>query len=82
MKDPINWKLFWILFGASIFGVIAVIPYTLTLQADLLKELPIPLHILLPNQILQNALLSAFFIFTGLYLSKKPILTFQSWRHG
>lgn len=85
MKKPINWKLFFILLGASIFGVIAVIPYTLTLQADLLKELPIPLHILLPLQLLQNAVMFAAFIFIGLYLAREvglgiPIL--EGWLEG
>lgn len=85
LSTLINWKLFWILLGASIFGVIAVIPYALTFQADSLKELPMPLHILLPIQILQNVVVYAVFIFIGLYLAKKvglgvPIL--ESWLEG
>ncbi|MEN4006647.1 MAG: CPBP family intramembrane glutamic endopeptidase [Methanobacteriaceae archaeon] len=87
MKEPINWKLFWILLGACVFSVIAIIPYTLTLQAQLrlLEELPVPSHILLPIQILENAIMFAIAIFVGLYLAKKvglgaPIL--ESWLEG
>jgi membrane protease YdiL (CAAX protease family) len=85
MKNSVNWRLFWILLLASVFGVIGVIPYMLTLQADLLKELPIPLHILLPIQIAQNTVMFAIFIFVGLSLSRRvglgvPIL--EGWLKG
>jgi len=85
MKQLINWKLFCILLGASVFGVIAVLPYTLTLQANLLKELPIPLHILLSIQLIQNTVMLAIFIFIGLYFARKvglgaPIL--EGWLEG
>jgi hypothetical protein len=42
MKKLINWELFGILLGASIFSIIAIIPYVLTLQANLLSKLPHP----------------------------------------
>ncbi|MDI6798979.1 MAG: CPBP family intramembrane metalloprotease, partial [Candidatus Aenigmarchaeota archaeon] len=85
MKKLINWKLFWILLGASILSVIAVLPYVLTFQADLLKEAPLPLHLLLLIQILQSVILFAIFIFVGLFLAKRvglnaPIL--ESWLEG
>lgn len=85
MKNSMNWRLFWILLLASVFGVIAVIPYILTLQADLLKDLPIPLHMLLPIQILQNSVMFAVFILIGLRLTKSvglgiPIL--EDWLKG
>lgn len=85
MKQPINWKLFLILWIASILSVVAVVPYTLTLQADSLRALPIPLHIILPIQIIQNALIFAVLIYIGLYLARKvslgiPIL--EGWLKG
>jgi len=67
----VDWKLFLILWVASVFSVMAIVPYILTLQADLLKDLPIPLHILLPIQLVQNAVLFAVFVFFGLYLAKR-----------
>ncbi|MBM4240076.1 MAG: CPBP family intramembrane metalloprotease [Euryarchaeota archaeon] len=80
-----NWKLFLILLAASIFGLIAIIPYTLTLQGSLLQGLPVPLYIILIAQILQNVILFSIFIFIGLYLSKKvglglPII--EGWLAG
>lgn len=71
IKELINWKLFFVLLGASIFGTIAVLPYVLTIQADLLKELSIPISVLLLVQIIQSVILFAIFIFIGLLLSKR-----------
>jgi len=81
----INWKLFLILLVASICSVIAVLPYALTLQADILKEVPVPLSVLLLVQIIQSVILFAIFIFIGLSLSKRvgfglPIL--EGWLEG
>lgn len=81
----INWKLFIILLIASIFGVIAVLPYTLTIQGSLLQNLPVPLYVLLVSQIIQNVIIFAFAIFIGLLLVKKvglglPVL--EGWLEG
>jgi hypothetical protein len=69
----INWKIFFILLAASIFGFFAVLPYTLALQADILAKitLPMPLPVLLAIQALQNAVLFAVAIFVGLLLAKR-----------
>jgi membrane protease YdiL (CAAX protease family) len=80
-----NWKLFIILLIASIFGIIAVFPYTLTIQGSLLQNLSVPLYVLLTGQIIQNTIMFAFIIFIGLILAKKvgfglPIL--ESWLEG
>ncbi len=80
-----NWKLFIILLTASIFGIIAVIPYTLTLQGGLPQDLPVPIYVLRPVQIIQNTILFAFAIFIGLNLAKRvglelPIL--EGWLEG
>lgn len=85
IKELINWKLFSVLLGASIFGTIAVLPYVLTLQADLLKELPISISVLIFLQIIQSVILFSIFIFIGLLLSKSvgfslPIL--EGWLEG
>lgn len=79
-----NWKLFIILLIASIFGVIAVIPYDLTLQGVLLQNLP-PLYILLTATIVQNVVIFGILIFIGLKLAKNvglgiPIL--EGWLEG
>ncbi len=80
-----DWKLFIILLIASIFGVLAVLPYTFTLQGGLPQNLPIPLYLLLTIQIIQNAIIFAFAIFIGLRLAKKvglglPII--EGWLEG
>jgi len=85
IKELINWKLFSVLLGASTFGTIAVLPYVLTLQADLLKEVSMPISVLLFVQIIQSVILFAIFIFIGLLLSKRvgfslPIL--EGWLEG
>ncbi|OPX60262.1 MAG: CAAX amino terminal protease self- immunity [Methanobacterium sp. PtaB.Bin024] len=81
----VNWKLYIILLIASIFGTIAVLPYTLTLQGGLLQNSPVPLYVILAAQIIQSMILFAVVIFIGLYLAKKvglglPIL--EGWLEG
>jgi hypothetical protein len=80
-----NWKLFIILLIASIFGTIAVLPYTFSLQGGLPQNLPVPLYLLLTIQIIQNAVIFAIAIFVGLLLAKKvglglPVL--EGWLEG
>ena len=81
----INWKLFLILLALSIFGIIAIIPYSLTLQGGLPQNLPVPLYVLLTAQIIQNIIIFAVAIVAGLFLAKKvglglPIL--EGWLDG
>ena len=81
----INWKLFIILLIASIFGIVAVLPYTMTLEESVFQNLPVPLYVLLVSQIIQNTILFAVAIFIGLLLAKKvglglPIL--EGWLEG
>jgi hypothetical protein len=80
-----NWKMFIILLVASIFGVLAVLPYTFTLQGGLPQNLPLPVYVLILAQIIQNALIFGVAIFIGLHLAKKvglglPIL--EGWLEG
>ncbi len=81
----VNWKLYIILLVASIFGSMAVLPYTLTLQGSILQNLPVPLYVLVISQLIQAVILFAITIFIGLYLAKKvglglPIL--EGWLEG
>jgi len=80
-----RWKLFIILLILSLIGIITVIPYSLTLQGGIPAELPVPLHILLIVQIIQNTVLFAVLIGLGLFIAKKigfglPIL--EGWLEG
>jgi len=65
---PFKWKIFLILLAASVFGVIAVLPYSLALQGSQLANLalPMPLWQLILVQILQNAILFAVVIALGM----------------
>ena len=81
----LNWKLFLILLALSIFGWFAVLPYTLTLQSNILQNLPVPLYLLLTTQFIQSLIISVIAIFAGLYFAKKvgfglPIL--EGWLEG
>lgn len=78
-------KLFLILLIACIFGTIAVLPYTITLQEELLQNLPVPLYVLLAAQLIQTTILFGVATFIGLHLARKvglglPIL--EGWLEG
>ncbi len=78
-------KLVLILLIACIFGTIAVLPYTLTLQGELLQNLPVPLYVLLAAQLVQAIVLFGVATFVGLHLARKvglglPIL--EGWLEG
>jgi len=72
-EDRLFWKEFWILLVASVLSIIAVIPYTLTLESGLLEkvQLPMPLWELLILQLAENTLLFALLIIAGLYMAKQ-----------
>lgn len=71
IKNLINWKLYVILLSASVFSIIAIMPYILTLQADVFKNLPMPLPVALLVSVIQSAVLIAILLFIGLRLSEK-----------
>ena len=81
----LKWKLFIILLVASILGVLAVLPYSLTLQGGLPQNLPVPFYVIVLSSVIQNAILFAVAIYIGLTLYKKvglgiPIL--EGWLEG
>jgi len=73
MKKTFNWKIFFILWIAAIFGVIAIIPYTLTLQGVTSQSvgLPMPLPLLLTIQIAQNAVMFGILTALGLFFANR-----------
>jgi hypothetical protein len=83
--NPFKWKIFFILLAASMVGLIAVLPYTLALQANALESMPLPLGVVLLIQILQSALLFGLVIAIGMWTANRtglglPIL--ESWLAG
>jgi hypothetical protein len=71
MKTIINWRIFFILWIASVLGTIAILPYVLELQADALEQLdlPIPFPALIAVQIIQSGLMFGVLIFLGMLLA-------------
>ena len=76
MKKIINLKVFLILWIASILAVIAILPYSLSLQSGSLQnlKLPIPLSLLIVIQVIQNAVMFAIAIFGGLFFASRVSL--------
>lgn len=68
---PFDWREFLLLWAAGTVGVVAVLPYLLTLQADALRELPLPLELLLPLQVAQTAVLLALVVGVGLLAANR-----------
>jgi len=77
MKTLINWKVFFILWIASVASLIALLPYSLSLQSNVIQnlKLPIPLPVVIANQIFENAIIFAIAIFGGLFFAKRVGLT-------
>jgi len=73
-RRSFNWREFLILWAAGALGVVALLPYTLTLQAPILENMPpmpIPLAALIAIQIGQNAVLIAIAVGLGLLLARR-----------
>jgi len=71
MKKYINWRIFFLLLILSLLSVICVLPYVLTVQSDVIKQIQIPIEQLLLVQIVQTIILFSIAIFFGLFLTKK-----------
>ncbi len=73
MKNIINWRVFFMLWIASVIATIAILPYTLELQSGVLEQLdlPIPFPILITIQVIQSGLLFAVCTFLGMLLAKR-----------
>jgi membrane protease YdiL (CAAX protease family) len=85
IKEIINWKIFWVLFTAGMFGVVAIFPFLLTTQGDILRELPISLSMVLLVSAVQSSVLIGVATFVGLRLGKRigfgtPLIS--SWLSG
>lgn len=68
------WKKFGLLWGLGVLGVVAVMPYALSLQSEALAEIPIPLPILIILSLIQSGILVAIAVFFGIKLSAKTSL--------
>jgi len=72
MKTLINWKVFLILWLASIFAVIAVLPYSFALQSDTLQRLNLVISPpMLIAIVLQSSIMFAIVIFAGMFFASR-----------
>jgi len=73
VKRRFDWRVFFILWAASILATIAVIPYTLTLESGILANanLPMPLPLLIAIQIGETAILLAVAVALGYGLATR-----------
>jgi membrane protease YdiL (CAAX protease family) len=73
MSKTFNWKIFFILLAASTFGLIAILPYVLALQAKTLASapLPMPLPLLLTIQVGTQVIMFAIAIALGLFFAQR-----------
>jgi membrane protease YdiL (CAAX protease family) len=67
----INWKVLWILFIASIFGILAAMPFILTTQEEVLSQVPLPIPLFILLAVVQGGILFFVVILVGLFVSKK-----------
>jgi hypothetical protein len=71
------WKVVFVLWGMALLGIVAVVPYTLTLQGPMLakalaeKPLPLPLPAMVALQLAQSAVLVAALSALGLLLARR-----------
>lgn len=91
MKDEgrrFPWRLFWLLFVLAVLSALAILPLAISLQSEVLGQmppLPMPLPLIVLLGIAQNGAMLALFIGLGLVLSRKvgfgaPIL--EGWLAG
>lgn len=70
---PFNWRIFFILVACAAFGLIAIVPYSLALQAATLKQaaLPLPLPLLASIQIGVQIVFFGVVIAIGLFFANR-----------
>ena len=66
-----NRKLFFTVWLLAMLGAVAIIPFSLTIQADLLQSVPLPLPVVLLVSTLQSGLLLALLSAIGLFLAHR-----------
>ena len=80
-----NWRLFFLLWGASVVGILLILPYALDMiPGDMSSKLP-PLYVLIPLQVAQGAVFLGLLTLAGLFFANRtglgaPIL--EAWLDG
>lgn len=71
MKNFVNWKMVKLLLVACVFSTVAIFPYAVSLQAEQLAEVPLPLSVLLFLSLVQSTVLYSILIIVGLKAASK-----------
>lgn len=71
MKNSINWKIFFILLSSSLFSVVCVFPYIISVQGELLNKIGLSIQTIFLDQFIQSTIVFSIAIFIGLLLAKK-----------
>ena len=71
MRELIDWKLFGILLALGLLGTIAILPFALTLQAEVLAEVPLAMPVIILLSLMQSTVLLSIAIAVGLVASKR-----------
>jgi membrane protease YdiL (CAAX protease family) len=83
--QAMNWRLFFVLWIASVIGIVLVLPYGLAMiPAPISSKLP-PLYVLIPAQVAQGAIFLGLVTLAGLFFANRtglsaPIL--EAWIEG
>jgi hypothetical protein len=83
--EKINWRVIIVLFILSLVGIVSVLPYSLSVQSELIKELGISENILIISSIVQSAVLFFVLILVGYMISRKIGLganIIEKWTEG
>jgi hypothetical protein len=65
------WRLLFTLIGGSFIGIVALIPYAVALSGDAVRQIPVPLPILLVLQVVQSTVFLGVAAGIGLLVSRK-----------
>ena len=80
-----NWRLFFLLWGASVVGILLILPYALDMiPGDMSSKLP-PLYVLIPLQVAQGAVFLGLLTLAGLFFANRTGLgarILEAWLDG
>ncbi|TGC09515.1 CPBP family glutamic-type intramembrane protease [Methanolobus halotolerans] len=70
-KNIVDQKIFWLLFMAAEFSMIAAVPYAVSISGDAIYDFGVSLPMILATQFAQGTGLLIVSILTGIFLGKK-----------
>ncbi len=71
VKSMVDWNIFWLLFMAAEFSMLASLPYAVSISGDAIYSFGSSFPMLLVTQFAQGTAFIVISLFTGLYLGKK-----------